>query len=143
MTHDGASGATISSIDRGEFGQVVLVLQGGGALGAYQAGTYQALHEAGLEPDWVIGTSIGAINASLIAGNPPEQRLSRLTEFWTRISNQPAARFLGAMPLLGPLAANAMTIAAGVPGFFEPNPWAFLSPTQQVDYNKNGLPIRL
>ncbi len=52
-------------------GQVVLVLQGGGALGSYQAGVYQALHEAGIEPDWIIGTSIGAINASLIAGNEP------------------------------------------------------------------------
>ena len=50
-------------------GQVVLVLQGGGALGSYQAGVYQALHEEGIEPDWIIGTSIGAINASLIAGN--------------------------------------------------------------------------
>ena len=56
-------------------GQVVLVLQGGGALGSYQAGVYQALHEAGIEPDWIIGTSIGAINASLIAGNDPRQRL--------------------------------------------------------------------
>jgi predicted acylesterase/phospholipase RssA len=53
-------------------GQVVLVLQGGGALGAYQAGVYQALHEAGVEPDWIVGTSIGAINASIIAGNKPE-----------------------------------------------------------------------
>ena len=52
-------------------GQVVLVLQGGGALGSYQAGVYEALHEAGIEPDWIIGTSIGAINASLIAGNSP------------------------------------------------------------------------
>ena len=52
-------------------GQIVLVLQGGGALGAYQAGVYQALHEGGIEPDWVVGTSIGAINASLIAGNEP------------------------------------------------------------------------
>ena len=52
-------------------GQIVLVLQGGGALGAYQVGVYQALAEAGIEPDWVIGTSIGAINAALIAGNPP------------------------------------------------------------------------
>ena len=59
-------------------GQIVLVFQGGGALGAYQAGVYQALHEAGIEPDWVIGTSIGAINASLIAGNAPSQRLARL-----------------------------------------------------------------
>src|SRR3569623_854293 len=65
-------------------GQTVLVLQGGGALGAYQAGVYQALHEAGIEPDWVIGTSIGAINASLIAGNPVQARLSRLQEFWAR-----------------------------------------------------------
>ena len=52
-------------------GQIVLVFQGGGALGAYQAGVYQALHEAGIEPDWIIGTSIGAINARLIAGNEP------------------------------------------------------------------------
>jgi NTE family protein len=139
MTHESAPSATTPSIDRGEFGQVVLVLQGGGALGAYQAGTYEAMHQAGLEPDWVIGTSIGAINASLIAGNPPEQRLSRLTEFWTRVSNQPAARFLGAMPLFGPLAANAMTIAAGVPGFFEPNPWAFLSPETTLGAEHAGF----
>ncbi len=65
-------------------GQVVLVLQGGGALGAYQVGVYQALHEAGIEPDWVIGTSIGAINAALIAGNAPAERLDRLREFWSR-----------------------------------------------------------
>ena len=64
-------------------GQIVLVLQGGGALGAYQAGVYQALHEAGIEPAWVIGTSIGAINAGLIAGNEPEHRLQRLREFWS------------------------------------------------------------
>ena len=56
-------------------GQIVLVLQGGGALGAYQVGVYQALHEAGIEPDWVIGTSIGAINASLIAGNDAADRM--------------------------------------------------------------------
>src|SRR5262249_10307447 len=56
--------------------QVVLVFQGGGALGAYQAGVYQALHESGIEPDWVMGTSIGAINASLIAGNEPRNRES-------------------------------------------------------------------
>src|SRR6516165_10353542 len=60
-----------ASIDRAKLGQIVLVLQGGGALGAYQAGVYQALQEVGVEPDWVIGTSIGAINASLIAGNAP------------------------------------------------------------------------
>ena len=59
-------------------GQVVLVLQGGGALGAYQGGVYQALHDAGIEPDWLIGTSIGAINASIIAGKAVEDRLPRL-----------------------------------------------------------------
>ena len=63
-------------------GQVVLVLQGGGALGAYQGGVYQALHEAGVEPDWIIGTSIGAINAGIIAGNKSEDRLPKLQEFW-------------------------------------------------------------
>src|SRR4051812_2846760 len=63
-------------------GQTVLVLQGGGALGAYQVGVYQALHEAGIEPAWVIGTSIGAINGAIIAGNPPEKRLDKLTQFW-------------------------------------------------------------
>ena len=65
--------------------QVVLVFQGGGALGAYQAGVYQALHEAGIEPDWIIGTSIGAINAALIAGNSGNDRLARLEEFWRRM----------------------------------------------------------
>src|SRR2546428_12669293 len=65
-------------------GQMVLVLQGGGALGAYQVGVYQALHEAGLEPDWVIGTSIGAINGGLIAGNRLDERLPRLDEFWDK-----------------------------------------------------------
>src|SRR6266849_10979892 len=66
-------------------GQIVLVFQGGGALGAYQAGVYHALHEAGVEPDWIIGTSIGAINASLIAGNRPQDRLKHLTQFWSRM----------------------------------------------------------
>src|SRR6516225_10596388 len=69
-------------------GQVVLVLQGGGALGAYQCGVYKALHESGIEPDWIIGTSIGAINASLIAGNEPEYRLDRLEEFWRRMERK-------------------------------------------------------
>src|SRR2546430_12643152 len=66
-------------------GQVVLVLQGGGALGAYQVGVYQALHEAGVEPDWVIGTSIGAVNGAIIAGNETGKRLPRLHEFWDKV----------------------------------------------------------
>src|ERR687892_388193 len=69
--------------------QIVLVLQGGGALGAYQAGVYHALHEHGIEPDWIIGTSIGAINASLIGGNPTAERLEKLKEFWTRMAYRP------------------------------------------------------
>ena len=65
----------VNEIRNNNNGQVVLVLQGGGALGAYQCGVYQALHEAGVEPDWIIGTSIGAINAGIIAGNRAEDRL--------------------------------------------------------------------
>src|SRR3990172_11937453 len=82
-------------------GQVVLVLQGGGALGAYQGGVYQALHEAGVEPDWVIGTSIGAINASIITGNKIEDRLPRLQEFWKRVER---STFWGAFPALAGVA---------------------------------------
>src|ERR1700684_847949 len=75
----------VDVIRRQSGGQVVLVLQGGGALGAYQGGVYEALHEAGIEPDWIIGTSIGAINASIICGNTVERRLDRLREFWRRV----------------------------------------------------------
>src|SRR6516165_10669563 len=85
--HDRTS--SLKSLPKDLPGQVVLVLQGGGALGSYQAGVYQALHEAGIEPDWIIGTSIGAINASLIAGNPVEERLPKLKEFWKRMEQNP------------------------------------------------------
>src|ERR1043165_5076095 len=78
----------VEAFRRERSGQVVLVLQGGGALGAYQVGVYQALHEAGVEPDWIIGTSIGAINASLIAGNAREDRMPRLREFWSRMEQR-------------------------------------------------------
>jgi NTE family protein len=110
------------------YGQTVLVLQGGGALGAYQAGVYQALHEAQIEPDWVIGTSIGAINASLIAGNKPEDRIARLEEFWSRACNRPALDALGCLPGIGRALSNWMTLTCGIPGFFTPNPLAFLGP---------------
>ena len=93
-------------IDRKRDGQIVLVFQGGGALGAYQAGVYQALHEAGIEPDWVIGTSIGAINAALIAGNPPEKRLKNIREFWTRARHTPLTQIIGAAPFFGAQFAN-------------------------------------
>ena len=68
--------------------RIALVLQGGGALGAYQCGVYQALHESGVEPDWVCGVSIGAINSAIIAGNPPKQRLEKLQKFWDRITSR-------------------------------------------------------
>lgn len=108
-------------------GQIVLVLQGGGALGAYQVGVYQALHEAGIEPDWVIGTSIGAINAALIAGNAPDQRIAKLTEFWDGVEWHQPLGISGALPwwIAGP-ASNLTTMTMGVPGFFEPNPKSWL-----------------
>ena len=113
------------AIDRERFGQVVLVLQGGGALGAYQGGVFQALAEAGVAPDWVIGTSIGAINAALIAGNAPGQRLQRMTEFWSGIRQAGLAEWASALPFVGPALGKAAIVAGGLPGFFEPNPASF------------------
>jgi NTE family protein len=74
---------------RTQFEQIVLLLQGGGALGSYQAGVYQALAEADLHPNWVAGISIGAINAAIIAGNTPDKRVDRLREFWETVSTSP------------------------------------------------------
>src|ERR1700735_5128981 len=68
------------------FEGVALVLQGGGALGAYQAGVFQATHEENIEVSWVCGTSIGAVNGALIVGNLPERRVERLREFWETIT---------------------------------------------------------
>lgn len=117
-------------------GQVVLVLQGGGALGAYQVGVYEALHEAGIEPDWVIGTSIGAINAALIAGNSPRRRLARLGAFWDRVaSSSPAATALAAFGM-GSLLSNFVTVTHGVPGFFVPNSAAWGTPHGVVGVEK-------
>ena len=107
-------------------GQVVLVLQGGGALGAYQVGVYQALHEAGIEPDWVIGTSIGAINAAIIAGNARENRLARLSDFWARVEQGSGDDPLRFWTGLSNMAANMATVTRGIPAFFAPNPAAWL-----------------
>ena len=103
--------------------QIALVLQGGGALGAYQAGAYEALGEAGYFPNWVAGTSIGAINGAIIAGNQPDQRVPHLRAFWERVSGRLLAR-----PLVNDDASRrifnetsaAISAASGVPGFFEP-----------------------
>jgi NTE family protein len=72
--------------NRPPFECIALVLQGGGALGAYQAGVYQALDEAGLDPDWISGISIGAFNSAIIAGNPPGVRVEKLREFWESVT---------------------------------------------------------
>ena len=103
--------------------QRILVLQGGGALGAYQAGVYEALAAAGEAPHWVAGISIGAINAALIAGNPPERRLERLRDFWEAvtwtalgIAGSPGAELHG---VLNDLSAAA-GLVFGLPGFFAP-----------------------
>src|SRR5213595_2702019 len=95
-------------------GQVVLVLQGGGALGAYQVGVYEALHEAGIAPQWVIGTSIGAINAALIAGSKPDDRVAKLCDFWSRVQND---HFVpGGLPAwLATATRNALAVSTGVP----------------------------
>jgi len=108
-----------------QFAQNVLVLQGGGALGAYQAGVYQALHEAGMEPDWVIGTSIGAINAALIAGNAPADRLAKLWAFWRQVEYALPANTMAALPG-GTQASRLLTMFNGLPSFFKPNPMALL-----------------
>ncbi|WP_127903238.1 patatin-like phospholipase family protein [Solirhodobacter olei] len=111
--------------------RVVLVLQGGGALGAYQAGAFQRLSELGHQPDWVAGISIGAVNAAIICGNRPEERASALETFWHRITaalpQHPVAGF-PPRQMFGDWAAAAV-IAGGVPGFFSPRlPFAALMP---------------
>ncbi|HTQ74609.1 MAG TPA: patatin-like phospholipase family protein [Burkholderiales bacterium] len=114
----------------------VLVLQGGGALGAYQAGVFEGLAEAGISPDWVTGVSIGGINAALIAGNAPDRRVERLRDFWDLVSSGAFGNFPRKQdPSQDPLRRvfkrmNATASAAfGVPGFYTPRvPPAALMP---------------
>src|SRR5262249_44526842 len=103
--------------------RTALALQGGGALGAYQAGVYQALSEAGYALDWIAGVSIGAINAALIAGNPPKRRLERLESFWQRISSNAGwVEPQIPVPMRESFAewSSTLTTVVGRPGFFEP-----------------------
>ena len=103
--------------------RVVLVLQGGGALGAYQAGVFQAMHEHGLAPDWIVGTSIGAINAAILAGNPHATRLARLKEFWEGIAHRDSydmRQLPDAQRRSNILLQTWDTLLRGVPGFFRP-----------------------
>jgi NTE family protein len=112
--------------------KIVLVLQGGGALGAYQAGAYETLCEAGEIPTWVAGTSIGAVNGAIIAGNPPERRVQRLREFWERVSSRllawPLSNDDNSRRIFNETSA-VLVAAGGAPGFFEPRvPPAVLMP---------------
>jgi NTE family protein len=115
---------------------VALVLQGGGALGAYQAGVYEALAEAEIHPDWVAGVSIGAINAAIIAGNEPAERVAKLRIFWREITANPLLGWGAAADALAPKGdlpraffnqfSAACALVAGAPGFFslrQPVPW--------------------
>jgi NTE family protein len=108
---------------RSGFDHEILLLQGGGALGAYQAGVYEGMAEEGMAPTWVVGISIGAINAALIAGNPPNRRVERLREFWDRMSIDTATPLASWFSPLRPHAnrmAAMSAMAFGVPGFFVP-----------------------
>lgn len=107
----------------------ILVFQGGGALGAYQAGVFEAFEASGRQPDWVVGTSIGAINAALIAGNPPKRRLERINTFWERMSRPETGLAAGWSPpeaglilgeSFGSMLRSLHTMAFGLPGFFQP-----------------------
>lgn len=109
-------------------GQVVLVFQGGGALGSYQAGVYQALHEACIEPDWVIGTSFGAINGAIIAGNAPAERLACLRRFWHGVSCRGLSTLVGAYPGASEFWCKLAVLIEGVPSLFIPQPEACLNP---------------
>lgn len=103
--------------------RVVLVLQGGGALGAYQAGVYEAMHEHALVPDWIVGTSIGAVNGALIAGNPEAVRLQRVKAFWERIAHPDPVNMatITDAQRRAQIHLNTLdTVLRGVPGFFKP-----------------------
>ena len=131
--------------------EAILVLQGGGALGAYQAGVFEALGAAYREPHWVAGISIGAINAALIAGNPPNARLHKLREFWELLSSALPSPGFGAPPSSGARQAlneanAAQVMLFGVPGFFSPRvPPAPLQPqgTPEAISYYDTSPLRL
>ncbi len=143
----GSSGGNASRVLEAvaRYERIALVLQGGGALGAYQCGVYEALHEAGIRPDWFAGTSIGAINAAIIAGNAEGDRIDRLHAFWDQITTHGAAMawpldaLAAAAAWLPPSTAltSGLTVSSalgsltvGQRGFFEPRP---LSPLLLAD----------
>ena len=139
---------------RSAFERIVLLLQGGGALGAYQGGVYEALAEANLHPDWVAGISIGAINATIIAGNPPNLRVEKLREFWEGITNSwfdVGASDLGSLLARGDSARGSVNqmsavtaLMSGAPGFFRPriaSPWFHPPGTVEATSNYDTAPL--
>ena len=136
LSNDGTATRMNQRRNTSPFECVALLLQGGGALGAYQGGVYQALAEADLHPDWVAGISIGAINAAIVAGNPPEKRVARLREFWEEITSMPGWDWLsnsllhvvetdGIRDTLNQISAG-FALAAGAANMFVPrfvSPW--------------------
>jgi NTE family protein len=137
------------ALQRPPFERIALLLQGGGALGSYQAGVYAALAEAELQPDWVAGISIGAINGAMIAGNAPERRVEQLRKFWEQIT----AATHGLDTWLASSAVNevmrswmnetsaAMALFGGAPGFFTPRvlaPWPIAADRGVTSYYDTG-----
>jgi len=139
---------------RPPFECIALLLQGGGALGAYQGGCYEALAEAGIHPDWVAGISIGAINSALIAGNPPETRVAKLRQFWEQVTTDafegwaqglmaPLLKGDGGRSLLSQMSAG-LAMMDGAAGFFAPrSPAPWFHPTGSIEatsfYDTAGL----
>ena len=131
-----------------EYERVALIFQGGGALGAYQAGVYEALHEAGIEPDWVTGVSIGAVNAAIIAGNTRARRLEKLRGFWERITERKIWAYTPEGDVFRK-ARNAtssmMTMMMGQPGFFKPHkmsPYLSLTGASTATSHYDASPLR-
>jgi NTE family protein len=129
-------------------GRLALVLQGGGALGSYQAGVYEALHEVGLEPDWVSGVSIGAVNAALIAGNKVEHRLEALRTFWTRVTDRTIWPFTPDGDIYRTARNNISALTTslfGQPGLFAPhkvNPWFLPAGAKEATSFYDVSPLR-
>jgi NTE family protein len=133
---------THHALGRPDFDCIALLLQGGGALGSYQGGVYQALSEADIHPDWIAGISIGAINSALIAGNPREHRVDRLREFWEMVTASPLT--LGSLPpalIRGDFAHSIVNqiaafgaLVGGAPQFFTPRvPPPYLQPPGSIE----------
>ncbi len=129
--------------------QTVLVLQGGGALGAYQAGAYEVLHAQGIRPDWISGISIGAINAAIIAGNAPEDRVEKLRTFWNTVGIDLPGGHLEPKNHFSQLGYRSLSgfwaVAAGIPGFFRPwflAPWFNVPGTPEATSFYDTAPLR-